>query len=321
MNITPHVNPMPLQTVVNPQTDNLRRENNLREVIAPVVAVNKSASEKAVASDRERAKPANQNGETVDFGKIQEQAEKDATTITENGEQQGQEKNSSSQQEHSEPQQGDASESEHDHNNSYDEKVQAQEVTELKQRDLEVRQHELAHATVGGAYTGSPSYSFEVGPDGQRYAVGGEVSVDLSPIDGDPRATISKMQKVHAAALAPADPSVQDTRVAAAAAQIILQAQSELSAQEHDRELPRNSTIYPQKNDVLRQGDSDGEDFDQLIERTLSSQEDLSQVYSPTISQKRTLEIDQRADRIEGFYLSINQAYEKPPSSNFTLSV
>ena len=51
------------------------------------------------------------------------------------------------------------------------------------------------------------------------------MSVDLSAVDGNPQATIAKMQKVHAAALAPANPSIQDTRVAASAARTILQAQ------------------------------------------------------------------------------------------------
>ena len=74
--------------------------------------------------------------------------------------------------------------------------------------------------------TGAPTYSYEVGPDGKKYAVAGEVSVNLTPVEGDPQATIVKMQKVYNAALAPVNPSIQDTRVANIAAQLIAKAQS-----------------------------------------------------------------------------------------------
>lgn len=105
------------------------------------------------------------------------------------------------------------------------------QVEELKQRDREVRAHEQAHAAVGGAYAGSPSYEYESGPDGNRYAVGGEVSIDVSPVSGDPEATIQKMEVVKRAALAPAEPSPQDRAVAAQADQTRLQAQAELQQQ------------------------------------------------------------------------------------------
>lgn len=101
-------------------------------------------------------------------------------------------------------------------------------VRELQQRDAEVRRHEQAHATVGGQYAGAPQYDYERGPDERLYAVSGEVSIDTSPIPGDPQATIAKMQQVRRAALAPADPSPQDQRVAAEAQQAITQARSEL---------------------------------------------------------------------------------------------
>jgi hypothetical protein len=103
------------------------------------------------------------------------------------------------------------------------------QVGELKRRDAEVRRHEQAHAAAGGAHTGAPHYHFEKGPDGQLYAVAGEVAVDASPVRGDPRATILKMQQVVRAALAPADPSGQDQQVAAAAAAVIASARVELA--------------------------------------------------------------------------------------------
>ncbi len=103
------------------------------------------------------------------------------------------------------------------------------EIAELASRDREVRAHEQAHAAVGGAYAGAPTYTYSRGPDGKRYAIGGEVSIDSSPIPNDPEATLRKMELVQRAALAPAEPSAQDRRVAAQAAAQATQARAELA--------------------------------------------------------------------------------------------
>lgn len=108
------------------------------------------------------------------------------------------------------------------------------QVSELKKRDREVRQHEQAHQAAGGQYASAPSYEYQKGPDGQQYAVGGEVQIDSSPIPGDPEATIEKMRVVKAAALAPAEPSGQDRKVAAAADAAAQQARAELAAQDRE---------------------------------------------------------------------------------------
>ena len=99
-----------------------------------------------------------------------------------------------------------------------------QEVDKLKNRDAEVRSHEQAHKAAGGDLAGSISFKFKRGPDGQQYAVGGEVPIDVSPVDGDPQATITKIQRVRRAALAPANPSSQDRSVAAEASRLEQQA-------------------------------------------------------------------------------------------------
>ncbi|MDX1587402.1 MAG: putative metalloprotease CJM1_0395 family protein [Oleiphilaceae bacterium] len=114
------------------------------------------------------------------------------------------------------------------------EEAQLQELADLKARDREVRAHETAHQAVGGQYTGAISYVFKRGPDGNQYAVGGEVPIDTAPIEGDPQATIEKMRVVQAAALAPAEPSAQDRAVAAKAMQLMLQAQSELALERRE---------------------------------------------------------------------------------------
>jgi len=109
--------------------------------------------------------------------------------------------------------------------------VEAQEIRKLQLRDREVRAHEAAHAAAGGAYAGSPAYTFERGADGQTYAVGGSVSIDMSPVKGDPEATLQKAQQVRAAALAPAQPSSQDMRVAQKAQAMAATARNEISQQ------------------------------------------------------------------------------------------
>lgn len=105
---------------------------------------------------------------------------------------------------------------------------QQKELIELKRRDTEVRAHEAAHKSAGGQYAGAASFEYQTGPDGKQYAVGGEVSIDTSAIAGKPQATIQKMQVVRRAALAPANPSGQDRRVAAAAAAAEARAREEL---------------------------------------------------------------------------------------------
>lgn len=103
------------------------------------------------------------------------------------------------------------------------------QVEELKKRDREVRQHEQAHLAAGaGIVVSGPTYQFQRGPDGKEYAIGGEVQIDASPIPDDPEATIRKMQQVQAAALAPAEPSPQDRKVASQAAKNQAKARAEL---------------------------------------------------------------------------------------------
>ena len=105
-------------------------------------------------------------------------------------------------------------------------------VRELKQRDREVRAHEAAHLAAAGRYaTGGASFEYERGPDGRSYAVGGEVGIDTSPVPNDPQATIQKARVIKTAALAPADPSTTDRKVAVDAARMEAEARQEISRQ------------------------------------------------------------------------------------------
>jgi hypothetical protein len=110
-----------------------------------------------------------------------------------------------------------------------------EQVNELKDRDREVRAHEQAHLAAAGGYArGGPSYEYQRGPDGQRYAVGGHVNIDTAPVPNDPEATIRKAQTVRNAANAPAEPSSQDRSVAAQASRLESQARQEISAQRRE---------------------------------------------------------------------------------------
>jgi len=114
-------------------------------------------------------------------------------------------------------------------------------IAKLKTRDTEVRQHEQAHlAAAGGLATSGASYTYERGPNGVEYAIGGEVHIDTSP-GGTPQETIERARTIQAAALAPADPSGPDRAVAAQAQQMEIQARQEL-AQEQAAAAARNSS-------------------------------------------------------------------------------
>lgn len=111
-------------------------------------------------------------------------------------------------------------------------KEEQRQVQALKERDREVRAHEAAHRSAGGQHVrGGVSFTYQSGPDGNRYAIGGEVSIDASPVAGDPVATLQKAEQVRRAALAPADPSPQDQAVAAQASQMASDARAQIQQQ------------------------------------------------------------------------------------------
>lgn len=97
-------------------------------------------------------------------------------------------------------------------------KLEAEKLKKLKETDRKVRQHENAHQMAAGTLFKGKSLKYTAGPDGKRYAVSGEVQIDVAPVPNNPEATIRKMQQVKRAALAPADPSMQDRKIASEAA-------------------------------------------------------------------------------------------------------
>jgi hypothetical protein len=110
---------------------------------------------------------------------------------------------------------------------------EAAQVAKLKARDAQVRAHEAAHlAAAGSLAEGGATYTYQRGPDGRAYAVGGEVNIDAGSVPGDPEASQAKAMRVVAAALAPADPSGQDLAVAARAREAGARAESQAGAEQ-----------------------------------------------------------------------------------------
>jgi hypothetical protein len=91
---------------------------------------------------------------------------------------------------------------------------QERAVEQLKRIDAQVREHEGKHQAAADGHASEATYIYQRGPDGKYYAVGGRVNLDARPVSGDIEATRRKLESVRRAALAPSDPSAQDSAVA-----------------------------------------------------------------------------------------------------------
>lgn len=223
------VTPLPTSivfTTANVNTEAARRDNVLRETVPQTSGLENSAAESGLGSESDRVKQPGSQQQPVTYERPQnQQNQASADAQNAQGDKDNAEDPSAGKQDAESRQQ------------QQQEQAEKREVEELKARDLEVRAHEQAHASVGGQYAGAPQYEFERGPDGKQYAVGGEVSIDISE-ESSPEETLRKMQQVKAAALAPAEPSPQDLRVANEATQKASEARSEL-AQERAEEAQK----------------------------------------------------------------------------------
>lgn len=115
-------------------------------------------------------------------------------------------------------------------------------VSELQAADTNVRAHEAAHMAAGGGLTSPASYTYERGPDNKMYAVAGEVGISTSQ-GNTPQESLNKAQTIRRAALAPADPSPQDLKVAAQAASMEMSARAEILQEKmaQNSQNPNNS--------------------------------------------------------------------------------
>ena len=197
---------------LQPQTESAQTDNRRAELVPPARQGEASAAEPGVASqkDKSRAAQANPNPPAAS---TRDNAQASPTPPSHRFVEAAGEERQRRQQQDPEQQ---------------EQQRQQRQLAAFVERDLEVRKHEQAHQMAGGEHAGSPSYQFSHGPDGKRYATGGEVAIDIGAIPGDPAATLAKMQQVRAAALAPAEPSSQDLSVARAATAKEAQARKEL---------------------------------------------------------------------------------------------
>ncbi|BEV73691.1 MULTISPECIES: putative metalloprotease CJM1_0395 family protein [unclassified Paludibacterium] len=114
--------------------------------------------------------------------------------------------------------------------------AQQKQVADLQAADRDVRAHEQAHmAAAGGLATGGASFTYQTGPDGKQYAIAGEVPIAIST-GSSPQQTIALARQMEKAALAPADPSPQDRKVAASAQQMIARAEAQLREQQMQKQ-------------------------------------------------------------------------------------
>lgn len=95
----------------------------------------------------------------------------------------------------------------------------------IKQRYNEIYAHELAHKNAGGSLAGP----IVIEKDSNGIPVGGHVNIKMPVLNPEnPEETINQANTVIKSALAPAEPSGQDYRVAAKARAIKAQAQRRL---------------------------------------------------------------------------------------------
>lgn len=216
----------------NPAVEQARRENLKRDIIEPVAASERGNAEKGVILEDKSRQLAQQ--QALIYGEDGKQRGTELKQAIEGREQQGDSQQQQSSGQHQDEQAPSSGKS----MAASDAELVAEQaqIAELKDRDAEVKAHEQAHAAVGGQLASAPTYSYQTGPDGRKYAVGGEVQIDISPVPGDPNATIIKMQQVKAAALAPAEPSGADRQVAAEASRVMLEAQAALAKEALDIE-------------------------------------------------------------------------------------
>ncbi|ATY75878.1 MULTISPECIES: putative metalloprotease CJM1_0395 family protein [Aeromonas] len=235
MNINVSLPPL-IPTQLQPQVEAARTDNRRAELIPQARAGQASVAESEVGSQKEKSK-AGQASSNQTSQNSRETGQPAPTTLPDNRfvEATGE----------------DGQRKQQDPKQQEQQQRQEQQVQDLVERDKEVRTHEQAHQSAGGEYASSPTYQFTQGPDGKRYATGGEVQIDTSVVPGDPAATIAKMQQIRTAALAPAEPSAQDLAVARSAAASEAKARKELMAEQSAKSGGVLSAYMDKRNSVI----------------------------------------------------------------------
>ena len=88
--------------------------------------------------------------------------------------------------------------------------AEKEQVERLKERDIEVRSHEAAHAHAAGANTIAKKVEVEIGPDGKPYAKSGETVISVKADISEPEQALAEAQQLRQAAHAADTPSTVD---------------------------------------------------------------------------------------------------------------
>jgi hypothetical protein len=113
-------------------------------------------------------------------------------------------------------------------------------VKDLATRDAEVKVHEAAHQAAGGGMTGVASYSYQQGPDGKMYAIGGEVSISMKA-SSNPEETFRNAKQLIASAMAAGSPSPQDFAVVSSARVMEMKAMQQQARKGQEEIIGRES--------------------------------------------------------------------------------
>lgn len=113
-------------------------------------------------------------------------------------------------------------------------------VKDLQSRDSEVKAHEAAHQAAGGGMTGAASYTYQQGPDGKMYAIGGEVSISMKT-GSSPEENVRNARQIIAAAMAPGNPSPQDYSVASSAKVMEMKALQKLAKEQQEEVMGKET--------------------------------------------------------------------------------
>jgi hypothetical protein len=275
------VTPIPTSFAIptaNIPTEAARRDNLMREPIPATSGADQGEAEQALGSEKDKARTPGQAPAAVTYERPQHQSNQEGASATsadadlpDNGKDESAGKEAADEKSQQNSQQS--------------------EIDQLKQRDEEVRTHEQAHVSAGGQYASSPQYQYTQGPDGQRYVIDGEVSIDIST-ESTAAKTLRKMEQVRAAALAPTEPSPQDLQVANEAAKLAFEARQQLSEESLTAAAPQSeetNTGVPTLDEIVQSN--------QISTPTrrldkLAATDDESDVGQVSPSQVRSLEID-----------------------------
>ncbi|EIX2598744.1 putative metalloprotease CJM1_0395 family protein [Campylobacter jejuni] len=135
------------------------------------------------------------------------------------------------------------------------------QVRELQSIDRNVKAHEAAHQAAGGGLAGAASFTYTRGPDNQMYATAGEVPISMQK-GNTPEETIANARQIAAAAMAPADPSPQDYKVAANAAKMEFEAMKLKAEEAKEKEEENKEKDDKNSENSLEKTDKDSKNND-----------------------------------------------------------